>query len=330
MVFRAFAVAADPLHIAALLHRQFLPAFSQLGHLLGCVQTGLDALGQLHLLLGVEECDLADLLEVCAHRVRRGRQFGVLAGLAQSLGLLLVPDEVPGGFVLLGGLGYLFVADGGNGRRCGIAGDILEIVDHDLVSDIDIGLDGQIGRDLIEQDRSPAGPGSLLGAGRCRIRRRGLGWCSLGRFEGCGPGGPGGLCCGLGGPGRCDLGGLGRLRGGGFDGFRGFGGFGGGPGGALGRGGLGASRRWFGRHPSRCRPRCFRARLDGRFRGFGGCRFGRAFGRCRFPDGLGGFGGFGRCCFLGRLRLLGGCCPGRLGGPARGRFGGALGGRRFG
>ena len=38
--------------------------------------------------------DLADLLEVGADRVGRGGELGVLAGLPQRLGLLLVPDEV--------------------------------------------------------------------------------------------------------------------------------------------------------------------------------------------------------------------------------------------
>ena len=54
MVFRAFAVPADPLHIAALLHRELLAALSHLGDLLGRVEAGLDPLGQLHLFLGVE------------------------------------------------------------------------------------------------------------------------------------------------------------------------------------------------------------------------------------------------------------------------------------
>ena len=67
MVFRAIAVAADPRHIAALLHRQLLAALGHLGHLLGGVEAGFDPLGQFHLFLGIEQSDLADLLEVGAY-----------------------------------------------------------------------------------------------------------------------------------------------------------------------------------------------------------------------------------------------------------------------
>ena len=67
MVFRPIAVTTDPRHIATLLHRQLLTALGDLGHLLRGVQPRLDALGQFHFFLGVEEGDLADLLEVGAH-----------------------------------------------------------------------------------------------------------------------------------------------------------------------------------------------------------------------------------------------------------------------
>ena len=67
MVFRAIAVAADPRHVAALLHRQLLAALGHLGHLLGGVEACFDPLGQFHLFLGIEQSDLADLLEVGAY-----------------------------------------------------------------------------------------------------------------------------------------------------------------------------------------------------------------------------------------------------------------------
>ena len=63
---------------------------------LGGVEAGLDPLGELDLLLGVEQRDLADLLEVGADRVGGGGQLGVLAGLLERLGLLVVPLEVVG------------------------------------------------------------------------------------------------------------------------------------------------------------------------------------------------------------------------------------------
>src|ERR1700760_575367 len=107
MVFRAVAVTADPRHIAPLRSGQLLALVGEFGHQLGRVQAGLDALRQLHLFLGVEQCDLADLLEIGAHGVGRSRELGVLAGLPQSLGFLFVPDEVARRLVLLAGLGDL-------------------------------------------------------------------------------------------------------------------------------------------------------------------------------------------------------------------------------
>src|SRR5699024_5225696 len=61
-------------------------------HLVGGVETGLDALGQGHLLLGVEQGDLTDLLEVGADGVGGSGEFGVLACLTQGGGLVLIPD----------------------------------------------------------------------------------------------------------------------------------------------------------------------------------------------------------------------------------------------
>ena len=112
MVLRAVAVAADPRHVAALGGGQLLALLGQLGHQLGGIQAGLDALGQLDLFLGVEQRDLADLLEVGAYRVGRRGELGVLAGLAQRLGFLFVPDEVAGRLVLLAGFGDLVILGG--------------------------------------------------------------------------------------------------------------------------------------------------------------------------------------------------------------------------
>ncbi len=61
---------------------------------LGRVQPGLDPLGQLDLLLGVEQGNLADLLKVRPDRVGRRGELGVAARLLQRLGLLVVPLEV--------------------------------------------------------------------------------------------------------------------------------------------------------------------------------------------------------------------------------------------
>ncbi|SKS99826.1 Uncharacterised protein [Mycobacteroides abscessus subsp. abscessus] len=94
MVLGAVSVAADPHHVAALRGGKLLALLGQLGDNLRRVQTGLDPLGQLDFLFGVEQRHLADLLEVGTHRVRRGGELGILAGLAQRLGLFFVPDEI--------------------------------------------------------------------------------------------------------------------------------------------------------------------------------------------------------------------------------------------
>jgi hypothetical protein len=63
MVLGALAVADDPTQVPAQLRGQLLgvvgPAYP-----LGGVETGLDARGELDLLLCVEQGDLADLLEI--------------------------------------------------------------------------------------------------------------------------------------------------------------------------------------------------------------------------------------------------------------------------
>ena len=57
------------------------------------IEAGLDALRQRDLLLCIEQCDLTDLLEVCAYGVGRCSQLGIFAGLAQRRRLLDVPDR---------------------------------------------------------------------------------------------------------------------------------------------------------------------------------------------------------------------------------------------
>jgi hypothetical protein len=75
---------------------------------LGGKHSRLDALGQLDFLLGAQQGDLADLVQIEADRVRRGGQLGVLAGLAQRLGLFLVPQDTLG---VLPGVRLLSILD---------------------------------------------------------------------------------------------------------------------------------------------------------------------------------------------------------------------------
>ena len=96
VVLGALAVADDPVAgRGASAADELLAGLLDLAQPLGGVEAGLDPLGEVDLLLGVEQRDLADLLEVGADRVGRRGELGVLAGLPQRLGLLLVvPLEV--------------------------------------------------------------------------------------------------------------------------------------------------------------------------------------------------------------------------------------------
>ncbi len=137
VVLGAVAVAGDPRQVSALRDGEFLARLGHPLHPLGGEEAGLDPLGQFDLLLGVEEGDLADLLEVGADRVGGGGELGVLARLAQRLGLVLVPDEVAGLLVLLGGL--LDLLGVGLGRAGDLRGGLsvgvvaVDLVDHDLL-----------------------------------------------------------------------------------------------------------------------------------------------------------------------------------------------------
>jgi hypothetical protein len=118
MVFGALAVTDDPAQIAAQLWGEFVGRVLGSAHPLGGVEPRLDALGELHLFLRVEQSDLADLLEIRPDRVGRGGEFSVLAGLAQRLGLFFVPDEV----LRAGAAGRL--------RLLGVDGDLLNLDLH--------------------------------------------------------------------------------------------------------------------------------------------------------------------------------------------------------
>ena len=112
VVLRPLAVADDPAQIAADLQGELLVGLFGLAQPLGGVETGLDALGEVDLFLGVEQRDLADLLEVGADGVGRRRHLGVLARLAQRLGLLfLVPDDLVGLGAFGGNLGVAVDGD---------------------------------------------------------------------------------------------------------------------------------------------------------------------------------------------------------------------------
>src|SRR6185312_1727899 len=175
-----------------------------------------------------EQRDLADLLQVRANRVSGGGEFGVLAGLAQRLGFVLVPDEIAGGFVLFGGLGDFVVLVGGGGLgggrgRCrvvagvGVArrglGDFalgrdvfLEVVEGEIAVDVEVfaGLSLEIGFVIEIFDGSVGIEGvGIRGPAFGRFGpapRRRLGVGSLAGLLG-GIVGRGGL--GLGGPRRC-------------------------------------------------------------------------------------------------------------------------------
>jgi hypothetical protein len=92
VLFGALAVADDPIQILVQLQGELVGRVLGTTQPLSGVEPGLDTLGDLNFLLGVEQGDFADLLEVGVYRVGRGSEVGVLAGLAQCLGFLLVPD----------------------------------------------------------------------------------------------------------------------------------------------------------------------------------------------------------------------------------------------
>ena len=130
VILRPAAVLGDPLEVDPLIRGHPL----DLGQLLLGEQAGLDPLGQLDLLLGVEQRYLADLLEVVLDRVRRRaghRHLGggqVVVVIAEDQ--VLVLRVVPGGLAL-----GLACALAGYGRRGGIG----------VLGQVRFGVLGQIG-----------------------------------------------------------------------------------------------------------------------------------------------------------------------------------------
>jgi hypothetical protein len=92
VLFGALAVVDDPIQIPVQLQEELVGRVLGTAQPLSGVEPRLDVLGDLNFLPRVEPGDFADLLEVDAYRVGRGSEVGVLAGLAQCLGLLLVRD----------------------------------------------------------------------------------------------------------------------------------------------------------------------------------------------------------------------------------------------
>ncbi len=90
MVLGAAPVLGDDLQLALELGGELVGV----GQLVLGEQTGLDALGELDLLLGVEQRDLADLLEVVLDRVGRGAGGGDLLG--RRVVLVLVGQDEAG------------------------------------------------------------------------------------------------------------------------------------------------------------------------------------------------------------------------------------------
>src|SRR5690606_15160522 len=203
VVLRTTTVLRDPLQLAAQLALDLLVGVGQL--LLG-EQTGLDPLRELDLLLGVQQRDLADLLEVVLDRV--GRRTGGDDLLRRRVVVVGVGVHAAGGVLLLGGgglrvgLGVLVVGLGVVGDD-GVLGDVVDL-------EVDVVLHGLL--------VVVAGLGGLAGLGRAGLRAGGRGLPGARRRAGALGGGlrGGGL--------RGGRGAAGRLRGRGRGGRTGTGG----------------------------------------------------------------------------------------------------------
>ncbi len=116
MILGPPAIVSDPLQVTARVRPQRAPA---LGELLLSEQASLDSLGQLDLLLGVEQRHFADLLEVVLHRIGRGTRRGYLRG--GKVIVIVTVDECLVLGLLAGGL-HRGGRDGSGrwlgGRRC--------------------------------------------------------------------------------------------------------------------------------------------------------------------------------------------------------------------
>ena len=147
-------------------------------------QAGLDALGQLDLLLGVEQGDLADLLQVVLDRVGGRARCGDLLGRRV---LLVVVGEDEAALLLALGVALGLGVGVGRGLDLGTDDDDLDGLQVDLDDLIDQLALGGLGRTGLGRLGGP-GPGGLRRALRSRLGgrglagglRSGLGGCSLG------------------------------------------------------------------------------------------------------------------------------------------------------
>ena len=163
VVLGPLAVPRDPHQVAVHVGAELLLALVRRAQPLAGVEPGLDPLGQLDLLLRVEQRNLADLLEIGPDGVGRRGQLGVAAGLLERLGLLVVPLEV---------VGLLRVGLGGRGH-------LGRLLDHDVFD-----LFGQcFGVEFDVDDLDPVRLGvAVLGLWGGRTVGR-LGRCRLGRLR---------------------------------------------------------------------------------------------------------------------------------------------------
>ena len=134
VVLGPLAVLGHPVQLATQLGRQVVALLGQA--VLG-VKTGLDALGELDLLLGVQQRDLTDLLEVVLDRVRGGAggddplgRLVALVGVGDGEGAVLVLGLAALAGLLGGGLLRLLPAHAleltGQGRDGGLHLDALD------------------------------------------------------------------------------------------------------------------------------------------------------------------------------------------------------------
>ena len=130
VILRPPPVLGDPLQVDPRIDRQA----RALGELLLGEQARLDPLGQLHLLLGIEQRDLADLLQVVLDRIRRRAGDGYLRG--RQVIVIIAEDE------------DLIIASGASGRGLGLRGGLRTLTGrHGLrvVGVLGVAVVGQIG-----------------------------------------------------------------------------------------------------------------------------------------------------------------------------------------
>ncbi len=151
MILGPLSVARDPVEVPAQRGGQLLAFLFGLPQPLGGVEAALDALGQVDLLLRVEQRDLADLLEVGPDRVGRRGELGVSPSLLERLGLLVVPLEVVGV-----GLGIRLRRFDERGWL--LDGDLFQLNQAEVLFEVDV-----LEFDLLAALRVAGLAGSLLG-----------------------------------------------------------------------------------------------------------------------------------------------------------------------